>query len=73
MQFLQSKITFPSRLTPYPSRLTESPDPPAPAHSAEWLGLEIDDQFELRRLLDGQVGGLGTLEDLIDIRCGAPE
>jgi hypothetical protein len=27
-------------------------------------GLEIDDQFELRGLLDGEVGGFGTLEDL---------
>src|SRR5215470_13148875 len=27
-------------------------------------GFQIDHQFELRRLLDGQVGGLGTLENL---------
>jgi 7-cyano-7-deazaguanine synthase len=27
-------------------------------------GLEVDDQLELRRLLDGQVAGLGTLENL---------
>jgi hypothetical protein len=27
-------------------------------------GLEIDDQLEGRRLLDRQIGGLGTLEDL---------
>jgi hypothetical protein len=31
-------------------------------------GLEIDDQLELCRLLHRQVGGLGTLEDLVHIR-----
>src|SRR5262249_15896348 len=30
-------------------------------------GLEIDDQLELRRLLDGQVGGFSALEDLVHI------
>src|SRR3990172_3202692 len=41
---------------------------------AEGLGgLEVDHQLELRRLLDGQVGGLGALEDLIDIRGGTSE
>jgi hypothetical protein len=30
-------------------------------------GLEVDDQLELRRLLDGQVGGLGALEDFVDV------
>jgi hypothetical protein len=30
-------------------------------------GLEVDDQFELRRLLDGQVGGLGAFENLVDV------
>src|SRR5262249_32085013 len=35
---------------------------------AETLGgLEIDHQLELRRLLNGQVPRLGTLENLIDI------
>src|SRR5437879_3449693 len=29
--------------------------------------LEIDNKFELRRLLDRQVSGLGALEDFIDI------
>src|SRR5262249_23556388 len=39
---------------------------------AEGLGgLEVDDQLELGGLLDGEVGGLGTLEDLVDKRCGA--
>ena len=37
----------------------------------ECLGrLQVDDQFELRRLLDGQVGGLGALEDLVDVDRG---
>src|SRR6266545_2751073 len=36
-------------------------------------GRTVDHQLELRRLLDGQVGRLGALEDLIDVGCGAPE
>src|SRR6266568_5872315 len=33
---------------------------------AEGLGgLEVDDQLNLRRLLHGDVGGLGALEDLV--------
>src|SRR6516225_12278112 len=35
--------------------------------------LEINDQLELRRLLDRKVGGLLALEDAIDIGCGAAE
>jgi hypothetical protein len=34
-------------------------------------GLKIDDELELDRLLDGQVGRLLALEDAIDIRCRA--
>src|ERR1700681_2883600 len=35
---------------------------------AEGLGgLEVDDQLELRGLLNGQVAGVGALEDLISI------
>jgi hypothetical protein len=30
-------------------------------------GLQIDDQFEFPRLLDREVGRLGTLEDLVDV------
>jgi hypothetical protein len=30
-------------------------------------GLQVDDQLELRGLLDGEVGGLGSLQDLVDI------
>jgi len=30
-------------------------------------GLEVDHQLELRRLLDGEVGRLGALENLIDV------
>ena len=38
---------------------------------AEGLGgLEVDDQLELRRLLDGQLGGLGALENLVHEGCG---
>src|SRR5262249_46887016 len=38
---------------------------------AEGLGgLEVDDQFELRRLLDWQVGRLRALEDLVHIARG---
>jgi len=36
-------------------------------------GLEIDDQFELGRLLDRKIGRLGTFQDAIDIRCGSSE
>src|SRR5215469_1648504 len=36
-------------------------------------GLEVDDQLELRRLLDGKVGRLGALKDLVDITSGATE
>src|SRR5262245_27597523 len=40
----------------------------------EHLGsLEIDHQLELGRLLDGQVAGLGALEDLVDIGGRASE
>jgi len=35
-------------------------------------GLQVQNQLELGRLLDRQVGGLGALEDTIDIVCGAP-
>ena len=30
-------------------------------------GFEVDDQFELGWLLDGQVGGLGALEDFVHV------
>ena len=35
-------------------------------------GLEVDDQLELGRLLDGEVGGLRALEDLVHEVGGAP-
>src|SRR5262245_14184255 len=35
-------------------------------------GLEIDDQLKLGRLLNGEVGGLGTFEDPVHIGRGAP-
>jgi hypothetical protein len=34
-------------------------------------GLEIDHQLELRRLLDGEIGGLGALKDLVHVGGGA--
>jgi hypothetical protein len=36
-------------------------------HAEGLRGLEVDDQFELRRLLDGQVGWFLALEDLVDL------
>ena len=36
-------------------------------------GLEVDDEHVLGRLLDGQVGWLGALEDLVDIVRCVPE
>jgi len=36
-------------------------------------GLEVDDQFELGRLLDRKVARLGTLENLVDICGGSAE
>src|SRR5438445_628246 len=35
-------------------------------------GLEVDDQLELRRLLDGKVSGLGAFQDLVHISSGTP-
>src|SRR2546425_8792175 len=35
--------------------------------------LEVDDQLELRWLLDGQIAGLRTLENLVHVGRGAPE
>ena len=35
--------------------------------------LTIDDEFELGRLLDGEVGGFGTLQNLVHVGSGAPE
>jgi hypothetical protein len=41
---------------------------------AERFGrLKVYDQLELRRLLHGEIGGLGALEDLVDEGGGAPE
>ena len=35
-------------------------------------GLEIDHQLEFCRLLHGEVGGLGALQDLVHVRGAAP-
>ena len=34
--------------------------------------LEIDHQLKLRRLLDGQIGRLGSLQDFVHVICDAP-
>src|SRR5262245_31289894 len=40
---------------------------------ADLLGrLEIDDELELRRLLDRNIARLGTFQNLVHIRGGAP-
>src|SRR4030095_4232259 len=36
-------------------------------------GLQVDDQLVLRRLLDWQVGGLGSFQNLVHVSSGAPE
>src|SRR5207245_5241188 len=36
-------------------------------------GLQVDDQLELRRLLDREVGRLGPLENLVSVDGGTPE
>jgi hypothetical protein len=35
--------------------------------------LEIDDQVKLGGLLDGEIGGLGTFQNLVDVRGTAPK
>src|SRR5262245_50896255 len=35
-------------------------------------GLGVEHELELRRLLDRQLGGLGTLEDLVHVAGGPP-
>src|SRR5262249_40522349 len=35
-------------------------------------GLRVDHKIELGRLLNGQIGGLGTLEDFVHISGGTP-
>src|SRR5438876_4471746 len=35
-------------------------------------GLEVDHEFELSGLLDGEIGGFCALEDLVDVPCCAP-
>src|SRR4051812_18450567 len=36
----------------------------------ELCSLHVDDEFEFRRLFDGQAGGIGTLENLVDVAYG---
>src|ERR1700741_4138746 len=35
-------------------------------------GLEVDDELHVRRLVDGQIGRLGTLQDSINVVGGVP-
>ena len=35
-------------------------------------GLQVDNELKLRRLLDGNVAGLGAFQDLVDKVSGAP-
>src|SRR5437870_11193977 len=35
--------------------------------------LQVEDQLELRRLLDRQIGGLGTFQNFVNVGGGAPE
>src|SRR5215475_3644000 len=36
-------------------------------------GFEINDEFELRRLLHGEIGGLCSLQDPVNVGGGTPE
>jgi hypothetical protein len=36
-------------------------------------GLEVDDELEFGRVLDGQLGRLGAFQDLVDVGGGSPE
>src|SRR5713101_6927850 len=67
----------PARLTPGPfswmNHLIRPPQHRRRDRQAEGLGrLEVDDQLELRRLLDGQVGGLAAFQNLVHVSGGAP-
>ena len=61
---------------PSTSVATRSPDPLVLQErrrdrQAEGLrGLEVDEQLELGRLLHGQVGGLGAIQDSVDMGGG---
>ena len=51
-----------------------SPEKAGRHRKAEDLsGLEVDDQFKLGWLLDGEVGRLRATQNLVDIVGGAPE
>src|SRR5260370_1709232 len=76
----QAWVTLKGHLLPFCSRTTLKHPPGLLNHlirplqerrrerQAEGLGgLEIDDEFELGRLLDGKVAGLGTLDDSIHV------
>src|SRR5713101_4838135 len=68
----------PARLTPGPfswmNHLIRAPQHRRRDRQPERLrGLEVNDQLELGRLLDGQVAGLGAFENLVDKLCGVPK
>src|SRR5215471_6093870 len=65
-------MLFPSRclrkLAGLPDHLVRLEEERRGYRQSEVLGgLEVDDQLELRGLLHGEVGGLGPLQDFIDI------
>jgi len=57
--------------------IIESLYPLSPGRSAElsddvFCGSQIDDELELRRLLNWQISRLGAFQNLVDIGGGAP-
>src|ERR1700704_832450 len=42
-------------------------------HAKRPGGLEVDDEFELVRLLKGKVAGPRAFQDLVDVACGTAE
>jgi hypothetical protein len=68
------------RSVPYPWLTPSSPyDPIRPRqhirrnrHPYLFCRFQIDDELKLGRLFDGNVGGLGAFQDLVDKVSGAP-
>src|SRR6267378_1903950 len=72
---LRNRIVLPPRpIQPLFNYLIRPPQQRGRDREAEGFGgLEVDDQLELRGLLDGQIAGFGALEDLVNVDSGAPE
>jgi hypothetical protein len=70
----------PSRTSLHRSILAQSFDQPVGAYKDGWWhfeperlgGLEIDDQLELGRLFNGEVGGARTFENLVHLAGCTP-